>query len=433
MVVFRVAPPAGLSFWAFARNHLEAYNPMVAEWNRKHPEMAFRTSLIVPAALQRRLLSGFLSGTPVPDVVEIERSIVGSVFGGPEEDIGLIDLGPLLAAEGILEQLNPPSLSPWTHQGKLYGVPHDVHPVLLAYRADLVEAAGIDVNRIATWQDFAREMAPLMADRDSQGRPRRYLLNIWETNRSGIEALLRQAGGGTFDADGRLAINSEINARVLATIVSWTTGPDRIAVDAPEMTASGNQLRLDGTVIACLLPDWLAGIWKSDIPDLAGKIKLMPLPAWEPGGRRTSVSGGSMIGIPKRSRDPAAALAFIKYLYLNPQLAELVFRTTNIIPAVRSFWDLPVFSEPDPFFSGQPAGQLFIAQAGDVPLRVSTAFDEFALSEVVNATQALKNFANRTGTYDAEDLLPEAQRQLARAHSVVAGQMARNVFSRPDS
>jgi arabinosaccharide transport system substrate-binding protein len=52
-------------------------------------------------------------------------------------------------------------------------------------------------------------------------------------------------------------MHSESNARVLATVVSWTTGPNRIAVNAPEFDTAGNKMRLDGTVLSSFMPDWL--------------------------------------------------------------------------------------------------------------------------------------------------------------------------------
>ena len=101
--------------------------------------------LLSGGALQRRLLSGFLSDTPLPDLVEAYASIVHQAFKGPLEHVGFIDLTEVVQAEGIYEQINAPSFAPWTSRGRIFGLPHDVHPVLLAYRADIVEAAGIDV------------------------------------------------------------------------------------------------------------------------------------------------------------------------------------------------------------------------------------------------------------------------------------------------
>ena len=51
---------------------------------------------------------------------------------------------------------------------------------------------------------------------------------------------------------------------------------------AGELSPSGNKLKLDGYVIASIMPDWLDGVWKCDLPQLSGKLKLMPSPAWTP-------------------------------------------------------------------------------------------------------------------------------------------------------
>ena len=422
----------GLLFWTAARAHTPAYAPLIEKWNRVHPpEKRVNMLLLDSGALERRMLSGFLSGTPVSDLMEVERSVAGRAFTGPVEDVGFLDLTDRLRDEGLLDKINAPSFGAWTTRGRIFGLPHDVHPVLLAYRSDIVEAAGIDVSQIETWDDLIRAFRPLMKDFDGDGRTDRYILNFWSTNGDVATALMLQAGGRFFNENDRPVINSEINARVLATLATWTAGTTRISVDAPEFSATGNQLRLQGTVIASVMPDWLAGVWKIDLPSLSGKIKLMPLPAWTPGGRRTSAQGGSMLGIPKASRDPEACWAFAKELYLSPALAAESYRALSIITPVKEFWSLPVFDEPDAYFGGQPAGRLFINQAPNVPTRSSSPYGTLAQARITDALISLAAVINRTGETDVEKLLPEARRLLDFAQDQVARQVDRNVFLRP--
>jgi arabinosaccharide transport system substrate-binding protein len=334
----------------------------------------------------------------------------------------------MVRAEGIDAQINAPSFAPWTSRGRIFGLPHDVHPVLLAYRADLVEAAGIDVADIATWDDFARILRPLMRDFDGDGYPDRYLLNIWETNPELIESLMLQAGGALFDAQEQLVMHSESNARVLATVVSWTTGPGRIAGNAPEFDAAGNKMRLDGTVLFSLMPDWLTGAWRQDLPQLAGKVKLMPLPAWDQGGRRTTVMGGTMLGIPRRVKDFDSAWRYAKHLYLSPDLAHALFRTTGIISPVKSHWTDPVYDAPSAYFCGQRSGRLYIAAAPEVPPRTSSPYNALAQIKLTDSALALKAYATQYGAYTVPELLPEARRLLAQAEAQVRALMRRNVF-----
>jgi arabinosaccharide transport system substrate-binding protein len=429
LVLWPIPQKEGLVFWIFAKSHQRMYDPMTAAWDTTQPP-AERVHIVLlsGSALQRRLLSGFLSGTPLPDLVEAYAQIVVQAFKGPLEDVGFVDLTDIVQAEGIAEQINAPSFAPWTSRGRIFGLPHDVHPVLLAYRADLIEAAGIDVGAIETWDDFVHLLRPLVRDVDGDGYPDHYLLNIWETNPELIESLMLQAGGALFDAQERLVMHSDINARVLATVVSWTTGPNRIAVNAPEFDAAGNKMRLDGTVLFSLMPDWLSGAWRQDLPQLAGKVKLMPLPAWEQGGRRTTVMGGTMLGIPKRVKDFDSAWRYAKNLYLSPDLARALFHTTGIISAVKRHWTDPVYDEPSPYFGGQRYGRLYIAAAPDVPPRTSSPYNTLAQNKMAESALALKAYATQYGMYTVAELLPEARRLLAEAEAQVREQMQRNVF-----
>jgi len=420
----------GRLMWTFARLHKQLYDPIVERWNRQHPPGVSMTLLSIPA-LERRMMSAFLSGTPSSDFIEVERRMASRAFAGPPESIGFVDLTDRLKAEGLYDQINEPSYGPWSSRGRVYGLPHDVHPVLLAYRADLVEAAGIDVAKIETWEDFEREFAPLMRERDRDGKPVRYLLSLWETSADQIEMLILQGGTGYFDEAGEPVIASDANARVIAQMVTWCHGPDRIAAEAPDFSASGNKLRLDGFVVASFMPDWMCNIWKNEIAALAGRVKVMPLPAWDRGGRRTSVWGGTMLGIPRTAAVTTAELdslwSFAKQLYLSPELARETYRVGDIITPVKKYWSDPVFDEPDPYFGGQRKARLYIQQAPNVPRRASSPYNVIANARVQNAVVALARYAEQTGTFGPA-LRDEAKRQLVVAERDVRAQMDRNVF-----
>ena len=426
------AQRSGLDMWVFARPHHEMYVPNVESWNAaKDPDL--NLYLLSLPALERRMSSGFLSDTPVADLMEADVRVASRAFTGPLEDVGFLDLTDRITESGILEEINAPSFTPWTSRGRIFGLPHDVHPVMLAYRADLVEAAGIDVSEIETWTDFIRLMSPLMADADGDGSPDRYLLNVWETQIDTIEAFVLQAGGSYFDERERVAINSEVNAEVIATLATWVTGPGRIAVDAQEFTASGNRLKLEGFVVASIMPDWLGGVWKQDMGDLAGKIKLMPVPAWKAGGCRTTVWGGTMLGIARSTKDPEAAWEMAKHLYLSEDLAKQLYESNGIISPIRRLWDREYYDKADPYFQGQAPGRMYIDLAPSVPRRTSSPFNQIAKERVRDALSRLRQHAEAEGLYSVEALLPEARRQLKSAHEDIQGRVDRNVFLKEDA
>lgn len=431
IVVWPSEEKDGLVFWTFAQHHARMYGPVIDEWNeqaRANDAEQIQMFVLSMGALNRRTQSGMWAKTPTSDLVEIEQPSVARFMAGPIGEVGFYDLTDRLHEEGIYDQLNEPSFSPWSSRGRIFGLPHDVHPVLLCYRADLVEGAGIDVSTIKTWDDFERAMQPLVSDLDGDGDTDRYPLALWYTSQRDVETLLLQAGGGTFNEMGESLIASDANAHVISRMVRWCVGPNRIAIDAPEFSPSGNELKLKGRVVAALMPDWLAGVWMNDMSDLGGKVKLMPLPAWQDNGRRTSVMGGTMIAIPKTTRDFDAAWSVAKELYLSPDLARKLFESNHIISPRVDLWDEPYYAAKEPFFSDQRSGLMYIDQAPDVPFRTSSPFHQVAMQQIMDACSILKSYAESNDTYDVDALMPEAKRLLLAAENRIEQEMSRNVF-----
>lgn len=434
-VLFRVKRDAGdaVVFWLFSPEHKQLYVPLLEQAaDSDQPdgiERPLDMQLMSIAAIERRMMSGFFGGLPTADLIEVERAVVGRAFTGPLESVGFLDLTDRLRDEGLLDEINPPSFGPVTSRGRIFGLPHDVHPVLLAYRSDIVEAAGIDLSTVETWDDFFAAMAPLMKDADGNGEPDRWALSFWPTQLDNIEVLMLQGGGTLFDAEDRPVIDTPRNAELLARIVSWCVGPDRVAVDVDDFSATGHQQRVDGYAVAYLAPDWMCGIWKMHVPRLAGTVKVMPLPAFEPGGRRTSVRGGTVLGIPKDSPDVDAAWEYAKMLYTSPEVARQMYQLTDIISPVSSLWDDPVYHEPDPYFSNQPKGKLYIEQAPHVPTRTSSPYNRQAVFLLRDAAVSLADFARSGGVYDAPTLQQEAARLLTDVQARMVRVMERNAFS----
>jgi len=418
----------GMEFWVFYDIHANLYGAVTERW-RETGEENVTVVLLEGLALERRMMSGFFTGTPVADIMEVHTGIAKKAWRGPLDAVGYADLTDILHETGLYEQFNEPSFSPWTTRGRIFGLPHDVHPVLLTYRADIVEAAGIDVEELDTWDKFMEAMRPLVKDLNGDGRPDQYVLEVPETTAEAIVPLIMQAGGDLFDVNNNITVDTDLNARVLSKFAIWSAaGPGKLSAHKTLNDGPGRRLLMDGYVLAWLTPDWRAGSEKAYIEVLSGKLKLMPLPAWEEGGRRTTVIGGTMIGIPKANPNFDEALRVAVKLYSDREIARDLFRMTNIISPVKAIWDDPVFDEPDPFYSGQPNGRLFVDQAPNVPERSSSPFLEFASEEVAIAFNRLIKYAGEEGITEPEALYPEARRLLGAAHKNVARQVDRNVF-----
>ena len=109
-------------------------------------------------------------------------------------------------------------------------------------------------------------------------------------------------------------------------------------------------------------------------------------------------------------------------------MAESLYRATYIISPVKAHWTLPIYQEPDPFFSGQKVGALYIAEAPHVPPRIASPYMTFAMERMMSVLVALKAHAIAQNVFDADALLPEARRLLAEAQRDLAARIARNVL-----
>ena len=78
--------------------------------------------------------------------------------------------------------------------------------------------------------------------------------------------------------------------------------------------------------------DWYGGFFKDNAPELSGKWKAAPLPAFEEGGRRTSVWGGTGAMVVKTSDHVEEALNFLEFSMLSIEGNVRRFELTTLWP-----------------------------------------------------------------------------------------------------
>jgi arabinosaccharide transport system substrate-binding protein len=383
--------------------------------------------LVNARALTTRLQNAMLAGTEVPDLAELPADAMRYFGRGPLEDIGFVDLTDRLQAEGYRERLVEARLSLWSTRERVFALPHDVHPIMLAYRADLVEQLGIDAESLKTWDDFVAVGRRVTADLDGDGALDRFMIDLPSGGAHGLAIVMLQRGIGLFDEQANVTFNQPAMVDTLIWYLHQNYGKDRIAYDCGWGQALAKAMA-DGLVLFYLAPDWRTKLIEMEAPKVHGKMKLMPLPAWHTGGRRTSVWGGSGLAITKRGKDPDLAWELAKELYFNRSELGQRFADTNIIPALKDAWDLPEFRQPNEFFSGQPVGALYAELASEVPplwMNPYTIIAENKLSEVF-----LRSVEHYKQNGD-EGLSDFVARELSAAEDYVHRYMARNAFSKP--
>lgn len=408
---------ADLRFWTFADVHARAYQNAAPAFEKKHG-VDVDVQLVHGVAVTSRLRAAFWADLDVPDLVEVEISSAGTFFRGPVEDFGFTDWTPWLKQTGLYDRIVKTRFAPYTSHGRIFGLPHDVHPVMLAYRRDLFEKLGIDPAKLTTWDAFIREGRRVTVPQ------KRYMIQLSDTSGWSMEPFLFQRDGGYFDADGTLTMDSPTALATLKWYVPLVAGPQRIGNDIGGRDIFTRAVE-KGYFLSFICPDWRSKVAETHVASMHGKMALMPLPAFEPGGRRTSTWGGTMLGITRKCANRELAYGLARHLYLNPEDLAERFRDLNILPPLKDAWKLPAFNEPRAYWSAQRIGKLYAELADDVPPQYTSPFILLAknkMSEVVSACAIYYNAHGDDG-FDAY-----ARARLKDAADYVRTQMRRNPF-----
>jgi arabinosaccharide transport system substrate-binding protein len=405
----------------FTDSHYQAYRRAVPAFERAHG-VTVQIEFTNWTPLRSRLQNAILAGTDVPDLAEVVEGSLGFFTRGPARDIGVLDLTDRLRADGLEDRLVPSRLSLWSAHDRVYALPHDAHPVMLAYRRDLIEALGIDVGALDTWDKFAAVGRRLTGDLDGDGVPDRYMLDLLASGDTALTTLIFQRGGELFDRAGNVAFDSQPVAEVILWYLRQIAGPQKIAYDAG-WGQSAAKAMTDGLVLFYLTPDWRSFQYQVEVPWLRGKMALMPLPAWTPGGRRTSVWGGTGLMIMKATQHPDLAWELAKYLYFDEASLGRRFAETNIVPVLKDAWTRPELDAPNPYFSNQPIGRMYAQLAPDTPAILSSPVDAVARAKLNEAFSRSLEFYKRHGEAGLTETI---HAELARAAADVRRMADRN-------
>jgi arabinosaccharide transport system substrate-binding protein len=420
------AHPAGghrttLTLWVFAKEHNENYHNILPTFLAKHPGVSVDIQLVANNTLAARLQSAMVADVDVPDMCEIEITQAGTFFRGPLDDVGFLDLTDRIHRTGLWDQLVRARFAPYTKKGRIFGLPHDVHPVALAYNRVAFEELGIDPNKIETWDDF---IAVGHRITKTTGANPRYLIELSDSARDQLEPLLFQRGGGFFDKDGNCIIDNDIAVKTMAWYVPLVAGPHKIGNNL-----GGGQVLTQAVeseyLLSLIAPDWRTRGFENDMAHMSGKMAIMPLPAVTKGGPRTSTWGGTMMGITKRCAHPELAWELAMQLYYSREKLADRYLKSNILPPKRDLWNDPAIQAPKAFWSGQRLGKIYSELAPEVPPQYASPFLELAKNKLSEAVVSCVQQYQASGDAGFEDF---CRRRLKQSADEVRRQMARNPY-----
>lgn len=386
--------------WNIAAQSLEG---TVASFNDLYPNVQVSVEDLGNQQVFDRMVAGCSAGgTGLADVVTVEND-EAEIFWQRFPDC-FTDLAPLGYDEAAKANFPDWKRGELEVDGTAYAMPWDSGPVMMFYRRDLYEAAGVDAATIATWSDFieagqkvqAANPDVIMTQADLNGTAE-FMIMIGAEN-----------GCATFSPEAdAITINSPACAEALNVVKSLN--------DAGILSAAdwGGKLQAvaAGTVATHMWGAWYEGSIRGSATDAqAGLWGMYRMPTIST-DRRAANWGGSSLAIPSSSDNPEAAYAFVQNALLSADNQVGMLRDFGLVPTLGTALEDDYVDSENAFWGGQAIWRDVLATIPDVAPVRSTQYRGDAIPVLTDIQLRYLN-----GEFDtAEDALAEAARQISFA------------------
>lgn len=372
-----------VTIWSFAPNNVEEYKRRKADVEKKF-NIELELQVIAQNAFVQKLQAVLMDGKGAPDIIEwmIENN---RILNADPKKCFVLPLNKYTASSASFKKVPSGRVGWVTYGGNIYGLPHDVHPVVLVYNDTIWKSVGVDMAKIQTWDEFFEASKKLIAEK-KDGKPVHYALPYGGDglNNTGF-MIWQQANAQILDASGKPTFTSPAFKAFLTKWISWQKTGAITAWDWGNFAA----LLANGTLASYTSPDWwipqvnLAATGSTDgaISALGGKktkqsdvkyqFRIRTLPAFKNGGAVTASWGGTFMAIPKGTKNPDFIYKVAEFLEYDQSALKVRWQSTSMLPPFSDVWNDPMFKQPDPRFGGQSLGALMAGCAGKMPKVIS--------------------------------------------------------------
>lgn len=315
------------------------------------------------ADLVTKLIAQAVAGTGTPDVAGLEIGAFSRMLRGDIAPELLVDLSEDIQPFG--DDLISARLTPFSKDGAVYAIDSDTPVTVLYHRSDEFERLGIDPE-FGTWENLA-EVGRKLAESEQLA------LGAFAVNDPGgtvqcFHIHLLQRGGDLFDADGNPALMTPEAEETLTFLVDGVQSGFLATV--ADMYGPSIQSGLkSGSILAVNMPSWYAsyGI-QPNVPEQEGLWRVAALPAFEGGGHRAGVGGGTGFGALRDKPATPAARNLVVSGYLDPAQQVKRYKDMGYLPTLRSVYDDPeLLALENDYFGGQRLFEIFRDIVDDVP------------------------------------------------------------------
>lgn len=305
------------------------------------------------------------SGVGVPDVIQIESDYIQTYAETYPQYF--FDMRGYVDIEG---KVDPSKISTsYDSEGKLVSIPWDSGPVVMFYREDLFNQAKIDINSIITFEDYIAAGKKL-----NETFPNITMTGLPFTQDENLFRCLLVANKSYY-------LNSKGEITVASSKAIETLEMIKRLIDEG---IAKNTVNWDGGIIAnknSEIASWIIGGWwggtiKDQMPEMKGKWKIMPIPAFAEGVRASSSGGAGLSITASEPIKQAAALEFIKESLMNVDNQLMMYEKFSLFPSYLPAYDDERFLKSDDYF-GDDFNKILADVTKEIP-NVIYASEDFA-------------------------------------------------------
>lgn len=336
------ASPTELVLWTFQEIHLGFYKDMVQKWNSANPtrQVSLNGQAYPYDDMHNKLLIALQSGVGAPDIADIEISKFPNYMKGNIQLASMND-----KVEPVLNDMVKARLDIYSKDGTYYGLPFHVGATVAYYNMDIMNAAGVDIDNIRTWDDYVKAGQQVVA---KTGKP---MTTLEVTDQWSYWPMISQQGSDYLDKDGNVILDNAINIKTLQfqhdMIYKY-----KIAIPTPGGFHHSEEyygFMNKGGAASIIMPFWYMGRFTDYMPDLKGKIAIRPMPSFGPNGFRSAGMGGTGTVVTKQSKHLELAKDFLAYAKLSKEGNIMIWKDLGFDPPRWSVWSDPATHEPNKF------------------------------------------------------------------------------------
>ncbi|GAE92057.1 alpha-arabinosides ABC transport system [Gracilibacillus boraciitolerans JCM 21714] len=273
--------------------------------------------------------------------------------------------------EPVLDDFIESRFDIYSKDGNYYGIPFHVGATVAYYNTEIMDKAGVDIDSIATWDDFIAAGEKVVANTDA-------IMTTFETTDIwSFWPMIKQQGSDYFDENGEIIVNNETNVQTLQfmhdmiyeqEIADITPGGD---FHSEEFYGFMN----DGGQAALMMPMWYMGRFTDYMEDLKGKIEIRPMPKWSEDGNRSAGAGGTGTVVTNQTEHEELAKDFLAFAKLSEEGNIAIWKILGFDPPMWTVWESEAIREDNKFY------QYFGEDIFDTLIEVRDEIDSINITE----------------------------------------------------